>query len=241
MNESGPGFEYQVVTPANIGWLQVKLDQDEIDYIWKCIDDRSISLKSRLAGNISASYQLIDKDKWFFRKKVVPLCNVYEQHYGNTRSKDVPCIGKHPWLMYPWWVNFQKEHDFNPVHNHAGIYSFVIWLKIPTDYEEQNKSGRSRDANTQAASNFHFEYYDILGKRRTHEYRMSPKFEGTMLFFPSQLDHCVYPFYDCKEDRVTVSGNIILNSTVLLNEDELVKSDGYPDIHHNDIFKGVLK
>ena len=35
MNESGPGFEYQVVTPANIGWLQVKLDQDEIDYIWK--------------------------------------------------------------------------------------------------------------------------------------------------------------------------------------------------------------
>ena len=70
---------------------------------------------------------------------------------------------------------------------------------------------------------------------------MSPKFEGTMLFFPSQLHHCVYPFYDCKEDRVTVSGNIILNSTVLLNEDELVKSDGYPDIHHNDIFKGVLK
>ena len=31
-----------------------------------------------------------------------------------------------------------------------------------------------------------------------------------MLFFPSSLNHAVYPFYDCDEDRVSISGNIMV-------------------------------
>ena len=42
---------------------------------------------------------------------------------------------------------------------------------------------------------------------------MSPEDEGTMLFFPSQLDHQVYPFYDCDEERISVSGNIISDTS----------------------------
>ena len=37
---------------------------------------------------------------------------------------------------------------------------------------------------------------------------MNKKLEGCMLFFPSALNHMVYPFYNCSEDRVSVSGNI---------------------------------
>jgi hypothetical protein len=32
-----------------------------------------------------------------------------------------------------------------------------------------------------------------------------------MLFFPSKLQHQVYPFYTSNKDRVSVSGNICLN------------------------------
>jgi len=39
---------------------------------------------------------------------------------------------------------------------------------------------------------------------------MSPDMEGTMLFFPANLKHIVYPFYDCKEERISISGNISL-------------------------------
>ena len=39
---------------------------------------------------------------------------------------------------------------------------------------------------------------------------MSPKMEGTMLFFPANLKHIVYPFYDCKKERISISGNISL-------------------------------
>ena len=41
---------------------------------------------------------------------------------------------------------------------------------------------------------------------------MSPKLEGTMLFFPSELKHCVYPFYNCEDDRVSVAGNVQLDT-----------------------------
>ena len=53
----------------------------------------------------------------------------------------------------------------------------------------------------------------MLGSIRNYSYEMSPKVEGTMLFFPSALMHQVYPFYNCDEDRISISGNVQLNTT----------------------------
>ena len=39
---------------------------------------------------------------------------------------------------------------------------------------------------------------------------MSKEMEGTILFFPSELKHTVYPFYNCEEDRISISGNIAI-------------------------------
>ena len=39
-------------------------------------------------------------------------------------------------------------------------------------------------------------------------FSLSPEDEGRMLFFPAWLQHMVYPFYECEENRVTISGNI---------------------------------
>ena len=46
--------------------------------------------------------------------------------------------------------------------------------------------------------------------RGTAVYPLDKKFEGTMLFFPSWLQHQVYPFYTSDEKRVSLSGNIII-------------------------------
>ena len=56
---------------------------------------------------------------------------------------------------------------------------------------------------------FQFVYRDMLGESDHYVYEQSPKMEGTMLFFPAQLEHTVYPFYDCDEDRISVAGNIM--------------------------------
>ena len=109
------------------------------------------------------------------------------------------------------WVNYQKQHEFNPIHDHTGIYSFVIWMKIPTDYRNQRENQIANGSNTNVISNFCFNYTTTTGGNAQYVYEMSKRMEGTILLFPSQLQHAVYPFYNCEEDRISISGNIAIN------------------------------
>ena len=54
-------------------------------------------------------------------------------------------------------------------------------------------------------------YTDILGRLRNYWYKLNQSQNGTMLFFPAELQHQVYPFYTSNKNRVSVSGNISLN------------------------------
>jgi hypothetical protein len=201
--------------PNNFGWLEKKLSDKEMEYLWRCIDNRKGSHKNQLAGQIHESNILIDKSDWFWQHTLHPLCKEYYQEFDNL-GRNIPVNQAHPYYLRQFWVNYQKQNEFNPVHDHSGIYSFVIWMKIPTKHDEQNKNPISLKANTHAISAFEFYYSDILGQNTSHIYEMNPEMEGTMLFFPSQLKHCVYPFYNCDEDRISISGNIALNTTKLL-------------------------
>jgi len=107
------------------------------------------------------------------------------------------------------WVNFQKEHEFNPIHDHNGAFSFVIWMKIPTSSKEQNASLISSNSGTKGLiSNFSFVYTDILGNIGNYVYAMEKNIEGYMVMFPSRLHHQVFPFYDNQDSRVSISGNL---------------------------------
>ena len=37
------------------------------------------------------------------------------------------------------WVNYQKKYDFNPLHIHSGIFSFVIWVQIQYDLKKEQE------------------------------------------------------------------------------------------------------
>ena len=202
--------EIKVITPPNVGWLEYKLNPQEMDYLWRCIEtNKKRSFKNNLAGNISSSYSLMDRGDWFFTNVCTPLINAYSERFYNL-GDSIPIMGVHPYYMSTWWVNYQKQNEFNPIHNHTGVYSFVIWMKIPYDSKKQNLKDIARGSNNPQIGNFQFVYADILGRSESHEYRLSPEYEGTMLFFPAELDHMVYPFYDCDEQRVSISGNVML-------------------------------
>ena len=115
--------------------------------------------------------------------------------------------------MDKFWVNYQKQNEFNPPHRHSGVYSFVIWMKIPTKHFEQNQNPISLNSNTSVISSFLFTYTDILGETKEYIYEMNPEMEGTILFFPSKLTHQVLPFYNCDQDRISISGNISIDTT----------------------------
>tara|TARA_B100001094_G_scaffold253673_1_gene252179 strand:+ start:258 stop:929 length:672 start_codon:yes stop_codon:yes gene_type:complete len=205
-------------SPSNLGWLECSLSQNEIDHLWKCVDQSMKKdpqcFKNNLAGNISHSYMINDLDDYFFNNTITPLIGIYKDFFkdmiGNGRTMPVlyeDLIHFEPKLER-FWVNYQKQHDFNPPHDHSGVYSFVIWLKIPIEFKDQNKNNKT---NTPLRSAFSFQYLDLLGNITHHNYELGKKFEGKMLFFPSGLNHEVYPFYDCEEDRISISGNILMS------------------------------
>lgn len=203
--------DVKVTKPYNHGWLEKKLNVNEIDHLWQCVKSSNISNKHKLVGQITESKSLVDTDNWFFNNTILPLCEIYRQEFNNIGDW-VPINNRHPYFLQSWWVNFQNQNEFVPVHDHKGVYSFIIWLKIPTKHQEQNQNSQARSPKISAFQMF---YLDILGSICQMTYEMNPEMENTMLFFPSSLKHCGYPFFNCDGEKISIAGNISINTSVI--------------------------
>ena len=192
---------------------EARLNKEEMDFLWQAISNSSDSydMNKKLAGNISKSKSIPDKNDWFFNSAILPL--VKKDFYGKwdnyfkyhiEKSEPLPKFS-----MHSFWVNFQKQTEFNPIHDHTGLYSFVVFMKIPTHWKEQHELPICTHSSVPVASNFQFVFTkDQCPGFLTYNIRLSPEDEGRMLFFPADLHHQVYPFYGTEEERITISGNI---------------------------------
>ena len=195
----------------NDGWIETKLTSEAMKQIKECIKGRSSkSYNEHLAGNISQSFTMEDKDGLFEEKLLPPLIEMYFKEFGR---QVVPTILTRdcPFILERLWVNFQKKYEFNPSHTHKGIFSFVIWVTIPTHYKKEHALKFASHSYKAQASDFQFIHISSLGRLEHWSYVLSPKDEGTMLFFPAQLTHQVFPFYTSNKTRVSVSGNLVLD------------------------------
>ena len=202
----------------NRPWLDIRLPENAMDHLWDSINtpishqqEQETDARGILAGNISKSRFIQDKNNWFFKNALQqPLEYVF---YRETWSNYFDIIATK--LISPpvfklddMWVNYQKQHEFNPPHNHGGIFSFVVFMKIPTHWKEQHALPFSANTNAPVASDFEFLLGTGTGPVELIQIPLSPKAEGRMLFFPAWLVHQVFPFYECEEERITVSGNM---------------------------------
>ena len=63
------------------------------------------------------------------------------------------------------------------------------------------------------ARNFILQYTDITGRCRKQSWTLEQQYnEGHMLLFPSCLYHAVYPHFLTEEKRLSVAGDIAINS-----------------------------
>jgi hypothetical protein len=108
------------------------------------------------------------------------------------------------------WVNFQRPTEFLPLHNHTGLYSFVVWVHIPFDIKDERDTETNTDLVNNRTSNFEFIYLDALGKISNHALNIDKHWEGKIAIFPSEMYHQVYPFYTSNDVRISVAGNIRL-------------------------------
>jgi hypothetical protein len=193
----------------NIPIYQTKLPQDIIDRLWDYVGKAKENFNDSLAGNISKSLILEDEDDYFMKYVVGPIAQMYADHVHSVTWVQNNCtIRPKNMSLSRFWVNFQNQNEFNPVHNHSGIVSFVIWMKIPTEWQDQHALPISANSNAPSASDFQFHYSDVLGNHQDYRIMMSKQQEGWILVFPAQLRHQVYPYYNCDDQRVSISGNV---------------------------------
>tara|TARA_B100000965_G_scaffold352521_1_gene327764 strand:+ start:1256 stop:1900 length:645 start_codon:yes stop_codon:yes gene_type:complete len=209
-------MEVRKISPPVSGFLQVKLDQEIIEYLWKIIDiaqTQNKNHKSKLAGNISQSLLLNDIDNFFYKSVCIPLVKSYRENNLNGVDPIVQNSLLGPeckLILNRFWVNYQYKTEFNPYHDHTGVYSFAIWMKIPYSWQDQHKLPQFNDMKIEdrKVGNFEFEYINTLGEIYNTVYNLSTKNEGYMLFFPARLRHCVYPFYETDQPRISIAGNL---------------------------------
>ena len=209
------GGQWQTWNLPNTPILRGKLPKPAIDFVWKKIEeaqDNYQSMKKELAGNITESLKLEDTDDYFFKNFLKETSENYISSFEMITDRN-PFNDKMIKNLYMqnFWVNFSKQHEFNPIHEHNGVLSFVLWMKIPTTWQSQQEISVSSESNLPSASNFQFLYTNIFGKTRGVMIDMDPMMEGCILMFPSILQHQVYPFYNSDEYRVSVSGNLCLD------------------------------
>jgi hypothetical protein len=202
-----PTFGYLLTkVPRDI----LKVIRDEVDEIRSKNFKNAIDNRNNLIGHINNEYVLSDNTKQALEPFLMHLAEVYHEKWNFMDTIDtVSQSNRFMLTLEDLWVNFQKKYEFNPPHGHSGVYSFVIWLDIPYDLDEEAKVF-SEVTNGNRTSKFSFHYTNSLGQSCHYPIPVDKEFENTLCLFPADMQHSVNPFYTSDEYRVSVAGNLRL-------------------------------
>ena len=200
---------------SSLSEIQIKELLDITDSILK--DENKKSYNNVLAGEIENEWiiptSILELDS--FKNYIDELSLRYltsfaSQHHIET-DKIPPVLGRFAQMLEKSvltsaWFNDQKDDEYNPLHNHTGILSGVLYLKIP----EYLPSRKNKDMDGTITFVGNSSDTDIIMTYST--ITISPKV-GDIFLFPSLLKHQVYPFRTVsgKGIRRSLSFNIELN------------------------------
>lgn len=200
----------------NLGVLDAKMPFDLFTELLDHINDLPDDVEKfnpNLLGHMKEEYSLNGlKIKERLAPFIEGMAYAYSQSNEGYISGFEEAVKSQRYELYldSLWVNKQKKYEFNPVHHHAGVLSFVIWTNVPYDLAEEEKyfPQTSLANNGSYTSKFCFVYSDILGRIQHLPLPIDKTWEGKIVMFPASLHHCVYPFYTSDDYRISVSGNI---------------------------------
>jgi hypothetical protein len=173
-----------------------------------------LDYRRELAGNISGSLGVSAEVITYLEGLILPQAAAYDREFNYVKQVKTHLNHGSLTMADQCWVNFQRAGEFNPIHKHAGIFSWVIWLEIPYMIKDQQEYGPGLASNTQVAGSFEFSYNDALGWQKQLHLGADTTWRNRMALFPSMQHHAVYPFYGRDQVRITASGNLIFNGVL---------------------------
>lgn len=202
-----------IVDFPNIGFLLDDVPKPILNKLKKFIEKKDLKKSNKdLAGNIEKEFRLNEKFINYIEPYIFELIDNFENKF-NYLKDDITYLNKNiPLVLSDLWVNFQNKYEFNPLHNHKGVFSFVIWYKIPYLIEEERQSSPGKESNHNMAGHFQFTYTNSLGKIKVYSLPVDKTWEGKISLFPAKLYHSVFPFFTSNQERITIAGNVLLNA-----------------------------
>jgi len=219
-------------------WVDIKLNEEEMNFLKDAMSEENLEdYRGQLVGNISRSELIEDKNNWFYETVIKKLTErLFYRNWDNYYKYHIEKEEPSPeFRLESLWVNYQKQHEFNPMHDHSSLYSFVVFMKIPTHWKEQHDIPSSKFSAEPQASNFVFISPNTRGSKLSTlalSLRLGPEDEGKLVFFPSELKHQVYPFYGTEEERITISGNVQIGKLL-----PVVLKESDSEIDRNEMLK----
>ena len=120
-------------------YVLADVPKDILSKLDECIDEKGLNpVNGDLAGNIMHEYS-IPKGKPVVSPMLMHMVTEFNKKYPNYIKKAHSTVNykQVDIELFNLWVNFQKKHEFNPMHVHDGLYSFVIWHKVPYDIKNE--------------------------------------------------------------------------------------------------------
>jgi len=197
------------VATYNWGPCVIKLKMRD-NFIKLLLDEAAKNKKNyedKLAGQLYREIGYDQKSKDIIAPELAKYLGVYDQMFQKYQNKKYEKPPKY--AISALWINYQRQHDFNPPHDHDGRLSFVSYLDMPDKLIEENKFYKGKSCGP---GGIQFLYGE--GIRDAITYLSEVPQTGDMFIFPAWLKHFVSPF---KSDvtRISVSGNI--HSSVPIN------------------------
>ena len=160
------------------------------------------------------------KDEYYYKniptEMVDYIIDKIHSHTGlKSYANNIRVLTKNvPYVLERLWVNMQKKYEFNPLHNHTGVFSFIIPLKIPYKLENEKNALPYNKLSPSGSFTSKLTFISIsnVGEIVDTPVNMDKSFIGKCMIFPAVLKHMVYPFFTSDDYRITVSGNIALNA-----------------------------
>ncbi len=188
-----PGVTTSTLPPRIFQEVMSEIKEVEND------DNGYYKMNNQLAGQIAREYQL-QKSQLVINPFLEEMAREYGKHFDYYPNYD--------FKVDSLWVNYQKKTEYNPIHNHDGLLSFVCWMQVPYRLKDEYNVQHSQNSSLKAASTFQFVYSSILGNIINEKLEIDQDWVGRIVMFPSKLLHTVYPFFTSDDYRISVAGNI---------------------------------
>ena len=100
----------------------------------------NLDYTTKLAGIIKGEYEYKKKEDYL--PEIAQCLGIYDVAFQKWKSD--PYERKPEYMLTALWVNYMKQHEFNPPHDHSDQLSFVIFLKIPEEIKKEQEQYKGK-------------------------------------------------------------------------------------------------